>query len=658
MQKGRTILFDTERPIDVSLNTVILMEGSSMKKCFILFVFVGSLVLFASCTKVDTTKTSTVSSVKTVIVTYIEGTVRLTGPGNEMLTAAEGLSLEPGTVIETGPDGRCIVSLDDMGTFDVSEETTVAVDCFYAEKRQGALSLFSGSVRSKIEKLGGNDTYIIRGGSLVCGVRGTDFTVSLSPENDFSVKVDEGTVTVFPAILLDEGLHPSFEFLPPGKSVPRSVPISGEQRALLLSALPVLAKDEQQTYSVELVETLVKALEPLIEEVMNERDVAPLLQEITVIIQKALKSIESDERTENAVEPEESPVTVIEDTFRYTVRGMDPPSVFEIPGEWWPRPLPARMVPVDKTAAIGMSTTNTATMVNSRSSGEATVSIKNKRAKITITKPYEFDWGVIVEPSKERLLSPGSLYLARFTAWTDGSPMIVTSCLNEGGIDYNGDGDGYSLYQNISYPVREKPVRYTVAYYHVHKKNSGAGYNVSTGPYPGTVYVQDIELETVAGHTYTHISDDELVRNGSFSYGFLFWEPAKFTEPDLDGFSVDNGRLVYETKQRASEQWKVKLFSKVPLEKGEQYILSFDVYAEASGFIGIDIVEDGHDKNNDGNKSSPNAPYMTVKTIPGSWQHYEIMFTALESDPESRFSLNLGDVQGKIQLDNVSLKMR
>lgn len=637
-----------------------------MNKVVAFSLGVLTCVFFVSCSK-NPAKSQVATDSIQAVVSFVEGPVVIIGQEGQRTPASEGLLVPEGSMIESGTGGHCIVSLGPIGTIEMSEDTIVRVDRFVGTEQRSLLSVLSGSVRSKINKLGGKDSYLIRAKSIVCGVRGTEFVVEADDGDTVRVSVDTGSVSVFPLSLLVSKLHPGHDLLPVGEIPNVSVHVSADSLMNLsdelLNALPVLESGTSRTFSVASFNNATDAIMELVVRLSIDGVSQEILEELVITINYAITvsvSNQGNELVENPAGTDTPVTTIVEDQYAYTRTPVANTRVFEVSGSLWPRPAPLGIVGVEKKPSVSMNSGNTVTIVNKEAGDSARVALKNGRAIITIDKHFGFTWGALVEPNKKYLLLPGTMYLAEFTAWTDGAPMMLTSCFNEGGTDLNNDGDKYSLYQYVTCPVTSSSSRYTVVYFHTDKKNPAAAFNVSaTGMYPGVMYVQDIVVTAVKDQAYSHDGgENELIRNGSFSYGFLFWEPAKYNEPTLDGFSVTNGILVYDAPGKAGETWKVKTFTEVPLLKEQQYMLAFDVKSQDSGILGIDMVEGGHDKNRDGNTSSANAPYIQVELVPGSWYRYEIVFTALEEDPETRFSFNLGDLQGKTQIDNVSLKMR
>jgi outer membrane protein assembly factor BamB len=129
----------------------------------------------------------------------VEGFVERGREGN-WIPLEIGDSVEANDSIRTGPDGSCDIQFGGSATMRIQPATlylvnTVALSA-EANRIEGSLSI--GTVLSKVNKLTGNDAYMIRTESSVAGVRGTDFVVSNDSVNGTTVAVKSGSVAVLP----------------------------------------------------------------------------------------------------------------------------------------------------------------------------------------------------------------------------------------------------------------------------------------------------------------------------------------------------------------------------------------------------------------------------------------------------------------------------
>ncbi|HAK45405.1 MAG TPA: iron dicitrate transport regulator FecR [Spirochaeta sp.] len=134
-------------------------------------------------------------------IVYIEGIVDLQRDGEilELWDSDIGLEIYNYDLIETGYDGFVeieVVSHKTRGTLIKVENDTAFY--FDTAKMGGSsktnLTMMSGSLALKVQKLTGNEELNVRTESTVMGVRGTDFSVQRAPEGSVLVTCVEGKV--------------------------------------------------------------------------------------------------------------------------------------------------------------------------------------------------------------------------------------------------------------------------------------------------------------------------------------------------------------------------------------------------------------------------------------------------------------------------------
>ncbi len=603
-----------------------------------------------------------------VTTSYVEGRVsvaRANSPG-VLAPLGAGEALAVGDSVVTGSDGCCSFDVPGIGSFELGPGSRVTIDAHVLESRRGALSLGAGSVKAKIERLGGRDSLILRTPSIVCGVRGTVFTASILPEGALALSVAEGTVSVFPEALLANALHPAAELL--GGAGSRVGPAAWENDAIeeLLDGLPTVTEGREVLIPGTAMENSVPAIERLAASLTAETD-ATETRKLGQALVEALR--ESLPRTTPITDPDTDPDTerqrgadtgeggdttrFARDNYSYTVKKIREPEISETRGDAWLRPEPVRSKPVDKTVLVPMNDKTAHIVVNKDKKG-ATGAFERGRARLKVAAPDPVEWLALVSIKEPFEFARGALYLAECTAWTNKVDMRVTFCISEGAVDRNGDGAAYGPYSYNIFPADAKARRFSFLYCHDGATDPTGQVNLSVGSQPGELFVQDI--------TVTKISDvvprgpersDALVPNGTFSRGFLYWEPLYWAETPPTGISITEGRMRYVSGDKKRERWHAQLGTTVALRKGARYALSFDLLAGSHGDLGIELFENGRDLNKDGNTLSPNAPYMIVQTTPGEWQQIKLTFVATEDDPKSRLCFSLGDLSGTTFLDNV-----
>lgn len=135
-------------------------------------------------------------------IVYLEGIVDVHREGEllELFDSDIGMDIYNYDLVETGIDGVVEIEMVNLGTrgsiVHVQENTA-----FYFEtsnlggSSQNNLSMLSGSLQLKVQKLTGREEVAVKTESAVMGVRGTDFTVTEAPETSVLVTCTEGAVT-------------------------------------------------------------------------------------------------------------------------------------------------------------------------------------------------------------------------------------------------------------------------------------------------------------------------------------------------------------------------------------------------------------------------------------------------------------------------------
>jgi hypothetical protein len=108
--------------------------------------------------------------------------------------------LEPGNIIETGQNGRVVISLSDGGQITVLPNSRVILkDFLVAHSARELLEIIVGRVLVKIHHVGGKpNPYRLNSPAASIAVRGTEFIVDVLPGGETLVLVREGQVEVWP----------------------------------------------------------------------------------------------------------------------------------------------------------------------------------------------------------------------------------------------------------------------------------------------------------------------------------------------------------------------------------------------------------------------------------------------------------------------------
>lgn len=131
---------------------------------------------------------------------FVEGFVER-GRGDAWVQLEIGDSVEADDTVRTGPDGTCDIVFGSTATLRVQPGTLLVLKSLALSNEASRVeaNLAVGSILNKVQKLAGTDSYMIRTDTSVCGVRGTDFMVSVDPVQGTTVAVKSGRVAVVPS---------------------------------------------------------------------------------------------------------------------------------------------------------------------------------------------------------------------------------------------------------------------------------------------------------------------------------------------------------------------------------------------------------------------------------------------------------------------------
>lgn len=145
-----------------------------------------------------------VSSELELRVVFVEGEALAFGSAGER-TLEPGSTLEAGETLRTGPRSALEFELGELATVRLSAGSSLSVDLALAEalgserRVRAKLGLSAGSVYSKVRALSGGDSFQVSTAHAYCGVRGTEFLVSVADGTATRVVVKEGRVAALHA---------------------------------------------------------------------------------------------------------------------------------------------------------------------------------------------------------------------------------------------------------------------------------------------------------------------------------------------------------------------------------------------------------------------------------------------------------------------------
>lgn len=129
--------------------------------------------------------------------------VEVSGPAHfiteegQYKTLSKGRFLEDGQAIATGAGGRVKLKLRDGSSVEIFEKARLEVNELVTEeedKNETSLALILGHIEMKIKKLFAPEIVVTP--TMIAGVRGTEFSVSVAEDGSSIVSVDQGKVSV------------------------------------------------------------------------------------------------------------------------------------------------------------------------------------------------------------------------------------------------------------------------------------------------------------------------------------------------------------------------------------------------------------------------------------------------------------------------------
>jgi raffinose/stachyose/melibiose transport system substrate-binding protein len=136
------------------------------------------------------------------LVIYVSGDVSLADAGRPSKVAVGDLLTE-GQSIRTGAASVCELQFGAKAAVRIEEKTEVLLAS--VNFREGAMSIgidaLAGTVLCKVRKLSGSERFQIKTPTAICGVRGTEFGVTVTAQADTLLMVNQGAVGLLPSAL-------------------------------------------------------------------------------------------------------------------------------------------------------------------------------------------------------------------------------------------------------------------------------------------------------------------------------------------------------------------------------------------------------------------------------------------------------------------------
>jgi hypothetical protein len=129
----------------------------------------------------------------------VQGTVKVASGGGTTRKVAKGDGVFPGETVQVGSKSQAQVTLFDGSTLDLSADSKITLSKLQQPSSNDkviSMKLALGKVFAQVKKLfSAKSSFEIEAGGVVCGVRGTAFTLNFDGKNKLDLEVLEGKVS-------------------------------------------------------------------------------------------------------------------------------------------------------------------------------------------------------------------------------------------------------------------------------------------------------------------------------------------------------------------------------------------------------------------------------------------------------------------------------
>ena len=141
------------------------------------------------------------------IIAYISGEVDIADESG-WFPAEIGDLITPSNRIRTAADSSCEIQFGRIAVISLQENTEIDISRvnLNPESSKVGIAMTAGTLLSKVQKLSGTDSFSVRTQSAVCGVRGTEFSVTTDASGQSIFAVKEGSVAILPPDMDTEDL--------------------------------------------------------------------------------------------------------------------------------------------------------------------------------------------------------------------------------------------------------------------------------------------------------------------------------------------------------------------------------------------------------------------------------------------------------------------
>ena len=230
------------------------------------------------------------------LVTFVSGDVESLR-GGKWNPVGIGDNLSQNAVVKVREQSYCELQFGNTAVIRINENTEIGLEkvALEVEANQVDVKLEKGAVLAKVTKLAGKDKFQVRTGVAICGVRGTEFGVSTSPDGKTLLKVKEGRVAVLPSTADVEIVGRKIQ------TDEKTAAIVTQAVEKVIEAAPVVQKNEEILVSPETVKktqdllvTVQKEMTQLVtktpeKEEAKNKQIADLAEEVAKRVTKALE---------------------------------------------------------------------------------------------------------------------------------------------------------------------------------------------------------------------------------------------------------------------------------------------------------------------------------------------------------------------------------
>ncbi len=570
-------------------------------------------------------------------IVFLEGKVEIIRNGNkeDTQTVSIGNAVYPGDRVQTHAGSLCEIEIPDLGIVKVAENTSLMLTRFFAEKRQCDIKLLAGKLFAKVHKISGTERFTLRAGSMVFGVRGTDFALQKKGEK-ITVAVHQGNVYL--ARLPEEEENGGEGFMGFAEKAPGLD--DGEELSLDESKVEDFKEMEELE---ELKEYIRKNKKPITESMIDEDFYFKPLPP-----RRAVRTTKDNKGSQNVSYTVREGI-ILSGNFSHLF-----PSDGKFYSEVSPGENPVKTYP------------GTWSMEN-REGGDATLSVEKDSLIIDKGSTADTDYNATLMSetlmySEPLSLKGGRIYGVSYECSGSNekgesflAPKLITSEFDSSPFSMLHDQYTFSM----GIPYKEKPRRYI-----------SWAYLPLPGEYEARLQFNFWGEDRTLAIDKVHILEiplketgENLFVNGDFSLGSLGWGMGLSLEEIKTTARVKDGVLEIDVKddfgdpQKATYD-KVTFECAVPIEfvKGREYIFSFDYKIKGPTQLGLSfyaLYEDEEEDSGIGVEVMGRIRGLEPST---EWKHHEQVFTSGYSMDHTLFRFILRKSKGKVWIDNVLLK--